>query len=130
MSLDDNPFCKRCGFRTYPQWGVHACPPVGPPSEDDTRRMRHAAGDLISHLQFYRIPADMQIAAVAEALAFVLASNIHPARLNRKWEVLKKSIADIMQVQVFRQAKKTHAMNLVMDVDKPRLKAKRVRRKI
>jgi len=124
MTLDENPFCPTCGLRTFPQWGEHECKSGVKADADELRRIRHAAGDILTNLHFYRIPPDMQIAAIAEALAFTLATNVHPRIIEKKWAQLKEGITNLMQVQLLRQAKGTNAENIVMDVNKPRMKAK------
>ena len=129
MKHDDNPFCSQCGFRTYPQWGPHECKQNVKVTDDEIRRVRHTAGDMLSNLHFYRIPPDLAIAATAEALAFTLASNVAPDRLEQRWLDLKKKIWKLIRTQVDRQEKGTNAENVVMDVNKPRMVIKKKKEK-
>lgn len=122
MRVDTNPFCEDCGFRTFPQWGNHACREKI--TEAELHRIRHVAGDIISNLHFYRIPAIDQCCALAEALAFVFAANVHPDRVAKKWEGVERQILKLMRTQLTRQAQGTNAENLVMDVARPRMTAR------
>lgn len=82
FSLHMNPYCKTCSLRTYPDWGEHTC--RGDDNAEVIRRSRHAAGDILANLHFYRLEAVEQIAALTEALAYTLARNVHPNRLQTK----------------------------------------------
>ena len=124
MTLTDNPFCPRCGVRLYPQWGAHECKTGEVMTEDEVKRIRHVAGDIISNLHFYRIEPAAQIEALAEALAFTVAGNVRPAGVKAKLAAIATAVAGLTQIQMERQAKGTNSENLVMDVDKPRLRAK------
>lgn len=123
MSIMDNPFCTKCWYRTFPIWGPHACEP-----NPDPRRMRHLAGDILSNMHFYRVPAEMQIAALAEALAYTLATNVHPEMVETKWRALQPKLYSAMMDQVTRIIGGTNLANVVMDVNRKRsLKVKRAK---
>ena len=123
MKQTDNPYCPRCHLRMYPLWGPHQCANIV--SNDEIKRTRHIAGDLITNLHFYRVEADIQIAALCEALAFTMAANVHPLTVFQKWEGLQTRMRQLMQLEIDRIQQKREAENLVMDVQRPRLTAKR-----
>lgn len=120
MSFDDNPFCPKCDWRIYPAWGEHAC-------GIDMRQTRNVAGDLITQLGFYRIPGETQVHALAEALAFALAANVSPLKAHRVWKGFKSRIEELMRLQLDRQQRNRQSENLVMDIRRPRLTAKKRR---
>ena len=120
MSTDDNPFCPRCGFRTFPQWGAHDCA-----LPFDTRLMRHTAGNILSNLHFYRIPAGVQIAALIEALAYTIGANLEPTRLPPILEATGLQVTRLATEESDRVKAKTANDNPVMEITRSRLKAKK-----
>lgn len=124
MTLAANPFCPKCGFRLYPQWGPHECKEDGV-SEESLRKVRHTAGDILTNLHFYRIAPDLQLAALAEAFAFTVAANIVPHAIGRKLADLQPKITKLIDMQLQRQAQGTNAENIVMDVSRPRMTVKK-----
>lgn len=127
-SIEENPYCSKCGLRTYPRWGPHDCT-----SRPDVKKIRHVAGDIIANLHFYRIPAEQQLAALAEALAFSFARNVRPTRLKAKLD----ATLPVLRRLTMRQASgptETIVADLVgprMTVKKktPRRMAKKVKRR-
>jgi hypothetical protein len=102
-----------------PRWGPHTCA-----NDDDTRLVRHTAGQLVSYLHFYRVPAAIQVRALIEALAFVCGDGIHPARLDGTMQRLMPDVWRLARGMRRRVQRGTQAQNLVMDVHRPRLAIK------
>jgi hypothetical protein len=120
MAVTDNPFCKKCGLRMFPSWGPHDC---GSPA--DIQLIRHTAGNILSNMHFYRVSAEVQLAALAEAFAYTLGANVHPARLKYKWKAMAEWIERLASEERDRVLRKTANPNPVMEIERPRLKVKK-----
>lgn len=121
MSNTDNPFCPRCGLRTFPLWErPHDCS-----QSADVARVRHLAGDFLSNLHFYRVPAEVQLAALAQALGFALGDYVVPGKLEPKLNGILEWVKGQARAQNLRVANNRQAANIVMDVNRPRLRVKK-----
>lgn len=83
-----NPFCPKCGYRTYPRWGTHVCRLQGRPvSTADLKKIGSWAGWALSNYDFYRVPIAIQAEALAYALAYTLGRNTKSDRAVEKFRV-------------------------------------------
>lgn len=94
---DPNPYCGRCGWRLYPQWGDHDCRQGIPVDTDYVRRTRHMAGDLLSTLHFYRRRPEEQVSALLVALAYALGRNCEPRRVLKRWRAIQPKIERLIR---------------------------------
>lgn len=119
MSDTENPYCTRCGFRTYPRWGEHDCT-----GAIDTARIHHVGGDILANLHFYRVPVEVQVAALAEALAWTFSTNCLPNRIEAK---LRAMFPIVLQVAT-RTVGQARPETVVQEIGKKRGLKARVKR--
>lgn len=115
FSIEENPYCSKCGMRTYPRWGPHDCT-----SRPNIEKIRGISADIISNFHFFRVPAEQQLSALAEAFAFTAARNIRPTRLKAKLD----AILPVIRKLAMRQASGP-TETIVADLVGPRMTIKR-----
>jgi hypothetical protein len=121
MAESDNPFCSNCHLRTFPGWGAHTCPSPKP----DLARIRHYAGDVLSNLHFYRIPAREQLSTLTEALGLLIGTLVEPTWVDDVRVEAVRRLYDLSNEASARVRKNMINENLVMEVNRPRMKAKK-----
>lgn len=115
LTTNQNPACRRCGWRTYPHWGPHDC--LTPPDET---RMRHLAGSLLAHMSFWREPPELQTYTLCRAIAFMIAANVPDSeRAQMKWQKLADEITALIPKL------RTTPAKTVQDVSKSVLRVKK-----
>lgn len=97
VTKDPNPYCKRCGWRTYPLWGPHDCRQGIPVDPEQVARIRHIAGDLLSTLHFYRRSPEEQVAALVYAFSYALGRNCEPRRALKRWRGIQPKIEKLIR---------------------------------
>lgn len=101
----DNPYCKKCGWRTYPQWiEAHVCSTFPNAEQEVVVRMRHVAGDVLSNLHFYRIAPDIQAYALTEALGYMIGANLDPHVVTAMTDAITRRLHTVVAQQTGRPA--------------------------
>lgn len=93
----DNPYCPRCRLRECPRWGSHVCRANQPMTAADERKIGYWVAHMLTNLDFYRVPPDIQIPVFASAFAHVVGRMVHPSKAIEKFDGMLPAMQRIVE---------------------------------